>query len=97
MEDVDDEEDGDDVGECVEDVDEEHDVTVLTIGGEIEEDIEDEGDEDDGDEDKIDEKVEDVDVCVESCSLGMEGVLASQRLENPDCQEDQELEVKRYQ
>ena len=74
-----------DVDECVEDVDEERDGTVSTKGGEIEEDWEDEGDKD----------VEDVDV--EGCSLGVEGELASQRSENPECQEGQGLKGKRHQ
>ena len=85
MEDVDEEDDEDDRDKCIEDVDEEHDGTVSTKGGEIEEDWEDEGDKD----------VEDV--YVEGCSLGVEGELASQRSENPECQEGQGLKGKRYQ
>ena len=39
----------------------------------------------------------DVELCVEGCSLGREGSLASQRSENPECQEGQGLKGKRYQ
>ena len=97
VEDVDEEDDEDDWDKCIEDVDdccnvdecvdvdEEHDGTVSTKGGEIEEDWEDEGD----------KNVEDV--YVEGCSLGVEGELASQRSENPECQEGQGLEGERYQ
>ena len=52
-------------------------------------------DEEDGDD--VGEYVEDIDVCVEGCSLGVEGSLASQLLENPEYQEGQGLEEEGYQ
>ena len=58
-------------------MDEEQDVTVSTIGEDTE-----------GDR----EGVEEIEVDVGCCSLGAEGSLASQRSENPECQEGQEVE-----